>query len=248
MVDTKCITCTDTACTTIKETFTASQITFDAVDIPASKISITTDKTHNGDTAATVTFKITTSNPIVVNGALKIEMPKTNNNYKNLGRMSRVALLTNSDIGAATTSVRHGSIGSTSLSTITVASRTFQSSTPDVDHDTLFMSLSNRAAIASNSDVYITLSPCINPPSLQPLTGFKIITGEYASTNFFYTTEIASGGSLTNAMAGEMIFQTNAESKLEITSATTMVSTKDATYKFTLYIKNDVPRDSSIYI
>lgn len=97
------------------------------------------------------------------------------------------------------------------------------------------MLLKNTVVIPAGSVLSVTLTGILQPPSLAPLSGFIIFSGD----TDFNKIEEATYPALTNDMPGDddSAFQS---SVAEITTLTGVLE-EDQTYQFTIYTTNDIP-------
>lgn len=89
----------------------------------------------------------------------------------------------------------------------------------------------------------------LNPPSLNPVGGFEIRTGDsqqnwidIAQSGVSFQTNMA--GSFRNFSEGANEYFSN----IQVVDKKTQVSASPVDYQFTLYVNNDVPIGSEIYV
>lgn len=143
------------------------------------------------------------------------------------------------DINTMQVKVEVGSQGSAIVTNVPIKSVTRpRLRASDAAGYNLEVNLDNSAEITANNVVYVTISPVHNPPSMAPLTGWGIWTGDQLT----HRIESGEGGKLQMTEPGD--FQTG--TKMDVIGST-MVSTENVEYKFTLRTKNDIPQGSKLY-
>jgi hypothetical protein len=100
--------------------------------------------------------------------------------------------------------------------------------------------LENSAEIASGSVLTMDLEEILMPPTLAPMDGFIIFTGD----EDFYKIEYADYMTLTNTLPGD-------ETTTDNTSTATMegltgILETDETYEFSVQLTGDIPMDGYI--
>jgi hypothetical protein len=80
----QCIACNDADCSSSMEETYANLLQFEANLLLASAVTITSDYVTTGTSGVTISVQIELANPLVANGAIRIEMPKRNINHADL--------------------------------------------------------------------------------------------------------------------------------------------------------------------
>lgn len=97
------------------------------------------------------------------------------------------------------------------------------------------MSLGNSVAIASGSVLTVKMNEILMPPSLSPMDGIYVFSGD----DEFYKIEYAEYATISNTLPGDED-TTDYTSSMSITTLTGVLE-EDQTYEFSVYTTGDIP-------
>lgn len=194
-------------------------INFTPVTSSAS-VTMTSNPPKNGE-FADLSLSFVTGMPIPINGGFRLTCPFSNKDFVTLGIASVSMLPTNLSITA--TAVFTSSTGANiPLGASTVVGNS--------SNQTVQILLSNTVELTTGGTLALTISKLLNPPSLAPLTGFKLETGlvkNVSGTNVLYAIEQIDNSNikLTNTQVNEA----DASSSASVNPASPL-SAEGATY------------------
>ena len=150
-------------------------------------MNVTTSETMNGLNNSTLKIEFKVTNPVVPNPSIYVKLPKSNINFMSKGTSVSNSLLYNSEKYASyNAQVLTGPYGSTtrkSMKIIDTLPRVYQKenlnipeSSPEFDEITLILEYASY--VPTGDIIEIHLFPVLNPPSMNPVKGFFVKTGD----------------------------------------------------------------------
>lgn len=205
----------------------------------------------NGDKESSYLIKVQIENPLLVQGTITLQLPKTNYHHMNHGNPSGIEFITNAYSVPRNYSVEvaFGSVGSSTETVIPLDnSDTFY---PNFDwndnfSDLLKIKLANAAEIPFNQELRVKITYVTNPPSTNPIKTVAFITGDKDFNKIDEVQSVEVATTLPNKFINDNT--TDSVSNVVINNNLPMVSAVGVEYKFTVYITNDIPRDGKLYV
>jgi hypothetical protein len=189
----------------------------------------------------TLTVKFTVDYAIPADGSIIIYLPRQNYQYVDLGRRYATHMITSTSSMVVSASYKSSGSSTKSLGSLSYEASNDAGIDDSGERKSVIKALlENDDEIPAEAVLTITVTKILMPPNLKPFGGnqISIITGD---SDYFYIEE-AIYEDLTIRTSTPGSTSSFYTSEAEITSDTG-VSEEDQTYKFTVYLKGDIPQN-----